>query len=275
MRVFSFCAVGLIFLGGLTSPMALGAQQYPTQIQIKHLLINRDIVEMVHGKISDSTILEAINAGPTNFDLSGSGIVSLKSAGVSETIIKAMISSGSKTEQPIPANSPNVIQSTQSGNRSSLVVQPQTQAPELPVRLVVKEGTDVHLRFAQDLSSKSAEDGDSVALVLDEDLKVGDVTVARAGAKAVGTVTNSTKAGMMGKSGDLSMRLEYLIMPDSRLRLRGSKGREGEGKEDTAIVLTILFGPIGLIKHGKNVTVKQGTPITVYVDQDFVMPVAR
>ena len=152
--------------------------------------------------------------------------------------------------------------------------QAPTQAPE-PAKLILKEGTDVHLKFAQDLSSKTAEEGDSVALVLDEDIKVGDVIVAKAGAKAVGTVTNSKKAGMKGKAGELNMRLEYLIMPDSRMRLRGSKGQEGEGKEGAAAALTVLFGPIGLIKHGKNVEVKQGTPITVYVDQDFVVPVAK
>jgi hypothetical protein len=152
--------------------------------------------------------------------------------------------------------------------------QAPVQAPE-PAKMVLKEGTDVHLKFAQDISSKTAEEGDSVALVLDEDIKVGDVVVAKAGAKAVGTVTNSKKAGMMGKAGELNMRLEYLIMPDSRLRLRGSKGKEGEGKEGATVALTVLFGPIGLIKHGKNVDVKQGTPITVYVDQDFVVPISK
>ena len=153
-------------------------------------------------------------------------------------------------------------------------VPPPSQAPE-PAKLILKEGTDVHLKFAQDISSKTAEEGDSVALVLDEDIKLGDVVIAKAGAKAVGTVTNSKKAGMMGKAGELNMRLEYLIMPDSRLRLRGSKGKEGEGKEGATVALTVLFGPIGLIKHGKNVDVKQGTPITVYVDQDFVVPVPK
>jgi hypothetical protein len=36
---------------------------------------------------------------------------------------------------------------------------------------------------------------------------------------------------------------------DSRLRLRGTKGKEGEGKADASVALTVLFGPIGLIKH--------------------------
>jgi hypothetical protein len=58
---------------------------------------------------------------------------------------------------------------------------------------------------------------------------------------------------MMGKAGELNMRLQYLIVGDTRLKLRGTKGKEGRGKEGTAMALTVLFGPIGRIKHRKNV----------------------
>ena len=109
-------------------------------------------------------------------------------------------------------------------------------------------------------------------MILDEDIKVGDVVVAKAGAKAVGTITNAKKAGMMGKAGELNMRLEHLTVSDEHVKLRGSKGREGEGKEGTAVALTVLFGPIGLIKHGKNVEVKAGTPLMAYVDDDISLP---
>lgn len=142
-------------------------------------------------------------------------------------------------------------------------------------KLVLKEGTDVYLKFSQDLSSKTCVEGDSVNLVLDQDLKLGDVVVAKAGAKAVGTVSHSKKAGMMGRAGELNLRLEYLIVNDSHLKLRGSKGREGQGKEGTAVALTVLFGPIGLIKHGKNVEIKQGTPLTVYTDENYVVPTSK
>jgi len=145
-------------------------------------------------------------------------------------------------------------------------------APAAPVKLELKEGSDVNLKFAQDLSSKTAADDDPVALVLDEDLKVGDVVVVKAGAKAVGTITHAKKAGMMGKAGELNMRLEYLIVDNTRLRLRGTKGKEGEGKVGAAVALTVLFGPIGLIKHGKNVEIKQGTPLRAYTDATFVVP---
>jgi hypothetical protein len=159
--------------------------------------------------------------------------------------------------------------------QSPPAAQPPAQVAEPPGKLVLKEGMDVKLKFAQDLSSKTANDDDPVNLVLDEDLKVGDVTVCKAGAKAVGTVTHAKKAGMMGKGGELNLRLEYLIVSDTRMRLRGTKGKEGEGKVGAAVALTVLFGPIGLIKHGKNVEVKQGTPLLAYVDQDFTVPPAK
>lgn len=148
-------------------------------------------------------------------------------------------------------------------------------APDASGKLVLREGTDVKLKFADDLSSKTATEGDPVSLILDEDLKVGDVVVAKAGCKATGTVSNAKKAGMMGKAGELNMRLEHLTVGDERVRLRGSKGKEGQGKEGTAVALTVLFGPIGLIKHGKNVEVKAGTPLLAYVDQDIILVPAR
>ena len=159
--------------------------------------------------------------------------------------------------------------------QSSPAVQPPAQAAEPPAKLILKEGTDVNLKFAQDLSSKTAMDDDPVNLVLGEDLKVGDVTVAKVGAKAVGIVTHAKKAGMMGKGGELNLRLEYLLVGDTRMRLRGTKGKEGEGKVGATVALTVLFGPIGLIKHGKNVEVKEGTPLRAFVDQDFAVPAAK
>ena len=95
------------------------------------------------------------------------------------------------------------------------------------------------------------------------------MVIAKAGAKAVGTITHAKKAGMMGKGGELNMRLQYLLVGETRLKIRGTKGKEGEGKEGATVALTVLFGPIGLIKHGKNVEIKEGTPILAYTDEPF------
>lgn len=146
--------------------------------------------------------------------------------------------------------------------------QQQTNSPGAETYLL-KEGTEVNLKFAQDLSSKTAAEDDRVNFELAEDLKVGEIIVAKAGAKAVGTVTRAKKSGMFGKGGELNVRLEYLKVGDVRVRLRGNKGKEGEDKTGTTVVLTVLFGPIGLIKHGKNVEVKSGTPLKTFVDEDI------
>ncbi|MFZ0520727.1 MAG: hypothetical protein WAL95_06865 [Candidatus Acidiferrales bacterium] len=152
-----------------------------------------------------------------------------------------------------------------------------TAAPATPAaappseRLVLKEGTEVPLVFASALDSKTAVDEDSVNMTLAEDLKVGDVVVVKKGAPAVATVTNAKKAGMMGRPGELSIRLEYVKSDDQRLHLRGAKGKEGEGKVGATVALTVIFGPIGLIKHGKNVVIPAGAPLTAYVDQDYTL----
>ena len=139
----------------------------------------------------------------------------------------------------------------------------------------LKEGTEVELKFTEDISSKTAVVDDRVNFMLAEDLKVGDVVVAKAGTKAVGSVTHAKKSGMLGKAGELNVRLDYLKVGDSRVRMRANKGKEGEGKEGTMIALTVLFGPIGLIKKGKNVEVKAGTPLKAFVDEDAKLPAEK
>src|SRR5580692_7955390 len=102
-----------------------------------------------------------------------------------------------------------------------------------------------------------------------------EIAVARAGSVAVATVSHAGKAGMLGRPGDLGLRLEYLKTNDSMIRLRGTQGKQGKGKEGTAVALTLVFGPIGLIKHGHNAEFKEATPLVGYVDQDTELPTLR
>jgi hypothetical protein len=141
-------------------------------------------------------------------------------------------------------------------------------APSSAAKLVLQEGTDVPLAFDEDLSSKTAVEGDPVTFLLTDDIKVGDVIVAKAGCRAFGEVTRAEKAGMMGKPGDLSIRLDYLKVGDAKVKLRGTKGKEGANGTTATVALTVLFGPIGLIKHGKNIDIQKGTALKAYVADD-------
>lgn len=129
------------------------------------------------------------------------------------------------------------------------------------------EGTDVELQFAQDLSSSTSFEGDPVALTLTKELKVGDVVVAKAGSSAYGVVTKAHKSGMMGKSGQLEIRLDYLKAGDNKIKLRQTKEKESEGGVKGA-----LLSPFGHVKHGKNVEISVGDPLHAYVAQDTLLP---
>jgi hypothetical protein len=37
------------------------------------------------------------------------------------------------------------------------------------------------------------------------------------------------------------------------------------------VALTVLFGPVGLLKHGRDVTINKGQEFTTYVDEDATL----
>jgi hypothetical protein len=139
----------------------------------------------------------------------------------------------------------------------------------------LRQGTEVKLRFAKEISSKTAVTGDILSLTLDEDLQVGDAIVARAGATAVGTVSKAKKAGMMGKGGELDIQLDFLQVGDHKIKLRGTKNEKGQGHR-TAATAMLALGPIGMaaggMMHGENRLIDAGAPLVAYVDEDTPLP---
>src|SRR5438270_3697190 len=92
---------------------------------------------------------------------------------------------------------------------------PQSAASNV---VTVKQGTEVRLKLGQRLSVKTSTINEPVELVLDEDLKAGDVVVANKGARVIGRVTEGKKDCVNGPCGwrdkrqpgkQLSIRLEY------------------------------------------------------------------
>jgi hypothetical protein len=230
-------------------PAPQPAQQPAAQQPAQQGLNNDSVIKMVKAGLPDDVIISTIGSSQGAFDISAEGVIALKSAGVSDKVISVIVNKTTAAAQPAPAPAP-------------------TPAPA-PAQLLLAEGTEVPLTFDQDLSSKTANDGDPVELVLAQDLKVGDVVVVRAGSKAVGEVTNAKKSGMMGKPGELNIKLDYLKAGNAKIHLRGTKGKEGDSGTTGVVVLTVLFGVVGFIHHGKQVEIKKGTAINVFVADDI------
>jgi len=151
-------------------------------------------------------------------------------------------------------------------------------APPAPAVLTVKvpEGTEVRVRFDEQLSSATSAAGDAFSITTDEPFTLANGTVIPAGYRGKGEVSAAEQKGMIGKPGALNLRLDYILIGDARVHLRANKVAEGKSGMRSIMVLTVLFGPLGLLKHGSDVVIAKGQVITAFVDEDTLIafPVA-
>ena len=73
---------------------------------------------------------------------------------------------------------------------------------------------------------------------------------------------------MMGKAGQLSVRLDYVRIGNTKVRLRSNQSHEGRSNQTNAIVLSLLVTPLFLLMHGKDATIPKGQTVVGYVDDD-------
>lgn len=132
----------------------------------------------------------------------------------------------------------------------------------------IPEGTEMRIRFNDALSSGKNSEGDQFSITLDEDVTLPDGTLIKHGYRGKGEVTQAKKRGMMGQAGEMNVRLDYIKVGDTRVHLRANKGGQGQGALGATVALTVLFGPLGLLKHGHDVEIHSGQTITAYVDDD-------
>ena len=135
----------------------------------------------------------------------------------------------------------------------------------------VPEGTEFPIRIEDALSSATAQEGDRFTITLNDDVPLPDGTLLRAGYRGVGEVVNAQKNGMLGKTGKLSVRLEYLKVGDQRIRLRGQKAAAGDHRTGSQIVGVVFIGVFAGFIKGKNTQIPKGAQITAFSDQDVML----
>ena len=138
-------------------------------------------------------------------------------------------------------------------------------------QIKVAEGTEFSIRLDEAISSNTSVEGDRFTVTLDDDVKLSDGTVLKAGYHGVGEVVEAQKNGMLAKTGKLNIRLVYLRVGDERIRLRANKGAEGDVRVGSTVAAVILFWPVAPFIRGKEVTIRKGTLLHAYADQDIVL----
>ena len=169
----------------------------------------------------------------------------------------------------VVASAPAMSQVKESAQVSAAAVVAPTSAA---TQVKVPEGAEFLVRLEDALSSSSATEGDRFTISLDEDVKLADGTVLRAGYRGVGEVVEARDNGMLGKSGKLNVRLLYLKVGDDRIKLRANKGAKGDARVGATVVTVLLFWPAAPFIKGKDVGLKKGARMTAYAEQDVVLP---
>ena len=133
---------------------------------------------------------------------------------------------------------------------------------------LIPDGTELSVVTTEEISSKTATEGDSVTFKVEDDLVVNNQIVIAKGTLAKGTISAAEKSGRLGKGGKLGIKVESTTTVDSqKIKLRASQGKQGDDKTGTTIALIALFGVFGFLKKGNNAKIKEGTKIKVYTDE--------
>jgi hypothetical protein len=96
-------------------------------------LSNKDVVSMIKAKLGDETILNAIEAQPSRFDISASGLLTLKKEGASPKIIDAVVSATT-------INTRTAASGTAGNSRSSGAIE------QSPAELAAEQAADPRLK---------------------------------------------------------------------------------------------------------------------------------
>jgi hypothetical protein len=139
--------------------------------------------------------------------------------------------------------------------------------------VVLKEGTEIKLKFAQNVTSRVARPGQMIEFVVAEPVVVDGVTLIKQGARSVGYVANTESAGGTGKGGTMEIRMEAVRTRGTMVKVTGADSRAEKRATGKVVGMTIAFGLSGFLSaRGHEVKIPEGTPMTAYVAETVEFP---
>jgi len=160
-----------------------------------------------------------------------------------------------------------------------MIVLPQVllaQEPDTGARLLIPEGTAVHLRLTQTVSSLHTHVGDPLDFIVERDVRVGDFTIIRAGSRARGSVLGVKGRQILGIGGKVVYGLDSIALASGEIvgvsARRVVKGSSHTWRMIAGMAVTGLFylpaAPIFLLTRGGSSTVLKDTQVTAKIDCD-------
>lgn len=126
----------------------------------------------------------------------------------------------------------------------------------------VPVGTVVLVVFNDAVDPATVAPGQTVMLSALNPVVVQGSKVIEAGAPVLGEVTVAEKRGAVGKPAKMGVVLRHVTAVDgTNIPLAGQKQVEGENKQTTSLVVTILCCVLGLIMKGGAATIPAGSQV--------------
>jgi len=137
---------------------------------------------------------------------------------------------------------------------------------------ILTQGTLVHLVFASDVSSKTADVGDKIPLTLADDIKVGDVVLVKKGASAVAMITDADGKHLLGVPGEIVFQADALNVDGVLVKLQGGAAKEAPYRVGAAV--SAMFVPVAgpFLVHGHDAEIKRGASFVASVSEDTPLP---
>ena len=154
-------------------------------------LTNDDVIAMVKGGLPETTVISAINAQDSNFDVSATALIKLKQQGVNSKIMDAMLAAANKKHSAVPAPpaaAPAAAPAATAGQPSVTVLKGTAQQP-IPVSKTQIAQTKTKATSLNALSTDSA---------LGQAMQTVAMTAAQEAAYRSGSYTGASAIGAAG-----------------------------------------------------------------------------
>lgn len=141
---------------------------------------------------------------------------------------------------------------------------------ELGADGVLHAKTRLHLATASAVSSKNAKLGAKISIVLDQDVKVGDLVEIPKGTSVDATITAVTQSGLLSTPGMITFAVHSLAESGTTIALQGGERVDGTSHTRRNILLasTIVGAIPALAIHGNEAEIKPDMKFTVAVVTD-------
>jgi hypothetical protein len=147
-------------------------------------------------------------------------------------------------------------------------------APVFPLTLaadgVLRARTRLHLVTNSTVNSKTAQVGDSIGILLDQDVKLGDAVVIPKETPVDAAITQADPSGHMGAPGDIAFEVDSITVRGTSVPLLGGETLEGANhySKVRGLILIPVAGAAGLLVRGDDAEIKPGMAFTVAVAED-------